>query len=100
MAIASPFPEGPGKVKFLIVAMDYFTKWIEAKSVSTITGNQAKKFMWDNIVYRFGLPGEIVSDNGKQFKIGMPTYRMAVVDSVHNDEEIQLNLDLLEERRW
>ncbi|GJU17356.1 retrovirus-related pol polyprotein from transposon TNT 1-94 [Tanacetum coccineum] len=65
--IAGPFPEGPGKVKFLIVAMDYFTKWIKAKAVSTITGNQVKKFVWDNIVCRFGLPGEIVSDNGKQF---------------------------------
>nr|GEZ03370.1 reverse transcriptase domain-containing protein [Tanacetum cinerariifolium] len=38
--IAGPFPEGPGKVKFLIVAMDYFTKWIEAKAVATITGGQ------------------------------------------------------------
>ncbi|GJY10148.1 reverse transcriptase domain-containing protein [Tanacetum coccineum] len=47
--IAGPFPEGPGKVKFLIVAMDYFTKWIKAKPVTTITGNQIKKFMWDNI---------------------------------------------------
>ncbi|GKD23260.1 reverse transcriptase domain-containing protein, partial [Tanacetum coccineum] len=65
--IAGPFPEGPGKVKFLIVAMDYFTKWIEAKAVATITGSQVKKFVWDNIVCRFGLPGEIVSDNGKQF---------------------------------
>ncbi|GJW46606.1 reverse transcriptase domain-containing protein [Tanacetum coccineum] len=63
--IAGPFPEGPGKVKFLIVAIDYFTKWIEAKPVATITGNQVKKFVWDNIVCRFGLPGEIVSDNGK-----------------------------------
>ncbi|GJS30244.1 reverse transcriptase domain-containing protein [Tanacetum coccineum] len=35
--IAGPFPEGPGKVKFLIVSIDYFTKWIEAKSVATIT---------------------------------------------------------------
>ncbi|GJV54732.1 reverse transcriptase domain-containing protein [Tanacetum coccineum] len=35
--IAGPFPEGPGKIKFLIVAMDYFTKWIEAKPVATIT---------------------------------------------------------------
>ncbi|GJY41970.1 reverse transcriptase domain-containing protein [Tanacetum coccineum] len=61
--IAGPFPEGPGKVKFLIVAMDYFTKWIEAKAVATITGNQVKKFVWDNIVCRFGLPGEIVLDN-------------------------------------
>nr|GFA48608.1 reverse transcriptase domain-containing protein [Tanacetum cinerariifolium] len=57
----------PGKVKFLIVAMDYFTKWIEAKAVATITGRQVKKFVWDNIVCRFGIPGEIISDNGKQF---------------------------------
>ncbi|GJV30861.1 reverse transcriptase domain-containing protein [Tanacetum coccineum] len=66
--IAGPFPEGPGKVKFLIVAIDYFTKWIEAKAVATITGSQVKKFVWDNIVCRFGLPGEIISDNGKQFR--------------------------------
>nr|GFA31902.1 reverse transcriptase domain-containing protein [Tanacetum cinerariifolium] len=38
--IAGAFPEGPGKVKFLIVVMDYFTKWIEAKAVATITGGQ------------------------------------------------------------
>ncbi|GJW21094.1 reverse transcriptase domain-containing protein [Tanacetum coccineum] len=38
--IAGPFPEGPRKVKFLIVAIDYFTKWIEAKPVATITGAQ------------------------------------------------------------
>nr|GEY51158.1 reverse transcriptase domain-containing protein [Tanacetum cinerariifolium] len=41
--IAGPFPEGPDKVKFLIVAIDYFTKWIEAKPVATITGTQVKK---------------------------------------------------------
>ncbi|GKG29031.1 hypothetical protein Tco_0416396, partial [Tanacetum coccineum] len=29
----------------------------------------------------------------------MPTYRTAIVDAVHNDEELRLNLDLLEERR-
>nr|GFA90341.1 reverse transcriptase domain-containing protein [Tanacetum cinerariifolium] len=65
--IAGPFPEGPGKVKFQIVAMDYFTKWIEAKAVATITGEQVKKFVWDNIVSCFGIPGEIISDNGKLF---------------------------------
>nr|GEV95539.1 reverse transcriptase domain-containing protein [Tanacetum cinerariifolium] len=36
--IARPFPEGPGNVKFLIVAIDYFTKWIEAKPVATLIG--------------------------------------------------------------
>nr|GEY52750.1 reverse transcriptase domain-containing protein [Tanacetum cinerariifolium] len=65
--IAGPFSEGPGKVNFFIVAMDYFTKWIEAKAVETITSGQVKKFVWGNIVCRFGIPGEIISDNGKQF---------------------------------
>ncbi|GJZ63183.1 reverse transcriptase domain-containing protein [Tanacetum coccineum] len=32
-------------------------------------------------------------------EIGMPTYRTTAVDTVHNDEELQLNLDLLEEKR-
>nr|GEV13129.1 protein NYNRIN-like [Tanacetum cinerariifolium] len=59
--------KGPGKVKFFIVVMDYFTKWIEMKAVATITGSQVKKLVWDNIVCRFDLSGEIVSDNGKQF---------------------------------
>nr|GEW74185.1 reverse transcriptase domain-containing protein [Tanacetum cinerariifolium] len=40
---------------------------IEAKAVATITGGKVKKFVWDNIVCRFGIPGEIVSHNGKQF---------------------------------
>nr|GEY25322.1 reverse transcriptase domain-containing protein [Tanacetum cinerariifolium] len=61
----------PGKVKFLIVAIDYFTEWIEAKPDATITGIQIKKFMWDNIVCRFRLPGEIIPDNGKLNKNGM-----------------------------
>ncbi|GJS26738.1 reverse transcriptase domain-containing protein [Tanacetum coccineum] len=121
--ITGPFPEGPGKVKFLIVAIDYFTKWIEPKPVATITGNQIRKFVWDNIVCKFGLPREIISDNGKQFRdnpfkdwceklsirqrteavipaeIGMPTLRTAEVDVVRNDEALEINLDLLEERR-
>nr|GEZ67933.1 reverse transcriptase domain-containing protein [Tanacetum cinerariifolium] len=66
--IARPFSEGLGKVKFLIVAMDYFTKWIEARPVAIITGTQVKNFVWDNIVCKFGLPGEIVSHNEKRFR--------------------------------
>nr|GEU94497.1 reverse transcriptase domain-containing protein [Tanacetum cinerariifolium] len=41
--------------------------WIEAKAVATITGGQVKKFAWDNIVCRFSIQSEIISDNGKQF---------------------------------
>ncbi|GJW55223.1 reverse transcriptase domain-containing protein [Tanacetum coccineum] len=48
--------------------MDYFTKWIEAKPIVTITGNQIKKFVWDSTVCRFSVPMVIISDNGKQFR--------------------------------
>ncbi|GJW04936.1 reverse transcriptase domain-containing protein [Tanacetum coccineum] len=45
-----------------------FTKLMKQATVATITGKQIKKFIWDNIVCRFGLPGEIISNNGKQFQ--------------------------------
>ncbi|GJT95375.1 reverse transcriptase domain-containing protein [Tanacetum coccineum] len=114
--IAGPFPEGPGKVKFLIVAIDYFTKWMEAKPVATITRAQVKKFVWDNVVCRFGLPGEIIimikSSNGETpfsltygteavipVEIGVPTLRTAEVDIIKNNEDLEINLDLVEEKR-
>ncbi|RDX64827.1 Tf2-9, partial [Mucuna pruriens] len=65
--ILGPFPPAPGQVKFLIVAVDYFTKWIEAEPVATITAERVKKFYWKKIICRFGIPAEIVSDNGTQF---------------------------------
>ncbi|XP_076956695.1 uncharacterized protein LOC143631973 [Bidens hawaiensis] len=43
--IVGPFPEGAGKVRFLVVAIDYFTKWVEAKPLRTITGEQIKRFV-------------------------------------------------------
>ncbi|GKE64374.1 reverse transcriptase domain-containing protein, partial [Tanacetum coccineum] len=94
--IAGPFPEGPGKVKFLIVAMDYFIKWIEGKAVATITSNQVKKFVWDNIVCHFGLPGEIVSDNvqwNKNWIEGLPHFLWAhctMIKSSHGDAPFSL----------
>nr|GEX79949.1 reverse transcriptase domain-containing protein [Tanacetum cinerariifolium] len=71
---------------------------IEVKAVATITGGQVKKFAWDNIVCRFGIQSEIISDNVIPIEIRMPTYRTASVDVVNNNEELRLNLDLLGER--
>ncbi|XP_071700350.1 uncharacterized protein [Rutidosis leptorrhynchoides] len=65
--IVGPFPKGQGNVKFLIVAIDYFTKWVEAKPLATISGKRVRNFVWEDIVCRFGIPNEIVSDNGTQF---------------------------------
>jgi len=38
------FPQAPGRVKFLIMAVDYFTKWIEAKPLATITSDKVQNF--------------------------------------------------------
>ncbi|KAL0401760.1 UNVERIFIED_CONTAM: Gag-Pol polyprotein [Sesamum latifolium] len=54
--------------KFLLVAIDYFTKWIEAEPLARITEGEVMKFIWKNIVCRFGIPQEIISDNGRQFQ--------------------------------
>ncbi|GJU14019.1 reverse transcriptase domain-containing protein [Tanacetum coccineum] len=67
MDILSPLPQSVSKVKFIIVAIDYCTKWIEAKPLARITGKEVKKFVWDNVVCRFRLPRIIVMDNGTQF---------------------------------
>jgi len=49
--------------------MEYFTRWIEAKPLATITSKTIKKFFWQNIICRFGVPRTLIVDNGKQFDL-------------------------------
>ncbi|GJT58894.1 reverse transcriptase domain-containing protein [Tanacetum coccineum] len=181
---------GPRSVVAKAMRLGYYWPTMHRDAIDMIracNNCQVKKFVWDNIVCRFGLPREIISDNDKQFsdnpfkdwcdklnitqrfasvkhpqsnglvervnrslgegikarlgegnknwleelphvlwahrtmiksshgdtpfsltygmkavipaEIGMPTYRTATVDTVHNDKEMRLNLDLLEEKR-
>ena len=62
-----PFPTVVRQLKFLIVGIDYFTKWVEAEALATITLKNVRNFVWRNIIYRYGIPRVLVSDNGKQF---------------------------------
>nr|XP_009418884.1 PREDICTED: uncharacterized protein LOC103998981 [Musa acuminata subsp. malaccensis] len=62
-----PFPPGLGAAKIIVVGVDYFTKWVEAEPLATITEWQIEKFVWRNLVTRFGLPKTIITDNGPQF---------------------------------
>ncbi|KAJ4790334.1 Pol-polyprotein [Rhynchospora pubera] len=65
--ILGPFPTARANLRFLIVAVEYFTKWIEAKPLVLITSPQVADFVKHNIVYRYGIPHTIISDNGRQF---------------------------------
>ncbi|KAL0405534.1 UNVERIFIED_CONTAM: hypothetical protein Slati_3867300 [Sesamum latifolium] len=62
------FSLAAGQRKFLLVAIIYFTKWVEAEPLTRITEGEVMKFIWKNIVCRFGIPREIISDNGRQFQ--------------------------------
>ena len=46
---------------------DYFTKWVEIEPVANIRDLDVKRFIWKNIVTRFGVPYTLISDNGLQF---------------------------------
>jgi hypothetical protein len=65
--LLGPLPPAQGNLKYVIVAVEYFSKWIEAKPLATITSATVHKFFWQNIVCRFGVPKAITVDNGTQF---------------------------------
>nr|XP_027096214.1 uncharacterized protein LOC113716116 [Coffea arabica] len=65
--LVGPFPRAPGRYEHLVVAIDYFTKWVEAEPLVSISGKAIQKFFWKNIVCRFGIPHVLISDNGRQF---------------------------------
>ncbi|KAK3008827.1 hypothetical protein RJ639_014401 [Escallonia herrerae] len=53
MDLLGPFPMASGQRQFVIVAIDYFTKWTEAESLATITSAKCEDFFWKNVVCRF-----------------------------------------------
>ena len=65
--ILGPLPIGKGQCKFVVVAVDYFTKWAEAEPLATITEQKVRNFVWCAIICKFGILRALVSDNGKQF---------------------------------
>ncbi|KAL0413056.1 UNVERIFIED_CONTAM: hypothetical protein Sradi_1507300 [Sesamum radiatum] len=66
--IVGPFPLAAGQRKFLLVAVDYFTKWVKVEPLARITEGEVMKFIWKNTICRFGIPREIISNNDRQFQ--------------------------------
>ena len=52
----------------ILVAIDYFTKWVEAASYSMLKAKNMAQFLETNIICWFGLPQEIISDNGSHLE--------------------------------
>lgn len=62
-----PFPTTLDQIKCLILAVDYFAKWIEAEPLARITTNNSTRFFKKSIMIRFGIPEAIIIDYGAQF---------------------------------
>ena len=53
---------------YILVAIDYFTKWVEVASYSVLKAKHVAQFIENNIICWYGVPQEIISDNGSHFK--------------------------------
>ena len=65
--IGQIYPPSSKNHKFILVATDYFTKWVEAIPLKTVTSKEMIEFVREHIIYRFGTPQTITTDQGSMF---------------------------------
>ena len=61
-------PSSSGQHRWILIATDYFTKWIEAIPTRNATHQVIMKFLYENILIIFGFPKRLVTDNAPAFK--------------------------------
>ena len=66
--IAGPFPESDRGNRYLLVAMDYFTKWPEVYAIPNQDASTVPDVLVNNFFCRFGVPMEVHSDQGRNFE--------------------------------
>ncbi|KAL2235347.1 UNVERIFIED_CONTAM: Retrovirus-related Pol polyprotein from transposon, partial [Sesamum indicum] len=66
--IVGPFPPAQAQKKFIILAVEYFSKWVEAEAVAMIMEKETINFIRNNIICSFGTSRILISDNGTQFQ--------------------------------
>ena len=67
--MVGPFKKACSGLTHLLVAIDKFTKWVEAKAIKQLDCATTKKFLQE-IIYRYGYPHSIITDNGTNFAEG------------------------------
>ena len=61
-----PFKKAPSGFRWVYVAIDKFSKWIEYKPLVQSTTKKAVK-LFNDIIHRFGLPNSVITDLGSTF---------------------------------
>ncbi|XP_024172058.1 uncharacterized protein K02A2.6-like [Rosa chinensis] len=65
--IVRKLPTAKGQFKYIIVVINYDSKWIEVEPLTAITTAKIQHFLWKNIYCRYGVPYTIITDNVTQF---------------------------------
>ncbi|XP_056697559.1 uncharacterized protein [Spinacia oleracea] len=66
MDLLGPYMTAPGGLRYVIVAVDYFTKWVEAEALKNTKAQDVRAFIWKNIITRFGGPGFLARNKRKR----------------------------------
>ena len=66
-------PKSSSGHEFILVAIDYFTKWVEAASYARLTSAKIASFIRSHIICRHGVPHELISDRGSHFRAQVDT---------------------------
>ena len=61
-------PNASNRHKYIVVAIDYFSRWIEVESFGTLKAKQMAKFIEKSLICRYRVPHHIVTDNGVQLQ--------------------------------
>ena len=61
-------PTSANSHKYIIVDVDYFTKWVEAMPTFDCKSEMVTRFFFNQIISRFGVPKHLVSNHGKHFE--------------------------------
>jgi transposase InsO family protein len=64
--MVGPLRQAPGGFTHLLMAVDKFSKWIDVRPIMNVRSEEAVSFFTD-IIYRFGIPNTIITDNGTCF---------------------------------
>jgi hypothetical protein len=65
--VIGPLPRTEEGNKYIVVAIDFFTKWPEAKAIKEANAKEISKFIYEEIICRHGCPKKILTDNGSEF---------------------------------
>jgi transposase InsO family protein len=66
MDLVGPFKKAKGGFTHIFITVEKFTKWIKVKPAASITTAKAVEFIKE-IMFKFGIPNNIITNNGTQF---------------------------------